>query len=85
MEFSDRADLSMRPLNLAFFVAEFPKISETFIVNQIAGMIDRGHEVTVYGEPASTTALLHPIVRQYQNRWKIRSRPAIPESRACLP
>ncbi len=72
----------MRPLNLAFFVGEFPKISETFIVNQIVGMIDRGHEVTVYGEPASTTALLHPIVRQYQNRWKIRSRPAIPESRA---
>ncbi len=73
----------MRPLDLAFFVGEFPKISETFILNQITGMIDRGHDVTVYGEPASTTSLLHPIVQHYESRWKTRPRPAIPESRVA--
>ena len=71
----------MRPLNLAFFVGEFPKISETFILNQVQGMIERGHQVTVYGEPPSTTALLDPIIRQYQSRWRARFRPAIPVSR----
>ena len=31
-------------MNIAFIVSEFPRLSETFIMNQITGLIDRGHE-----------------------------------------
>ena len=34
-------------MKLAFFVSDYPVTSETFIVRQIAGMIDLGHDVTV--------------------------------------
>ncbi len=70
-----------RPLDIAFFVGEFPKISETFILNQVVGMIDRGHRVTVYGEPTSTYPAGRPIVDQYRGRYALRYRPPIPESR----
>ena len=34
-------------MRIAIVVGMFPKISETFIVSQITGLIDRGHEVTI--------------------------------------
>ena len=34
-------------MKIAIVVGMFPKISETFIVSQITGLIDRGHEVTI--------------------------------------
>jgi len=34
-------------MKLAFFVSDYPVTSETFIVRQIAGMVDLGHDVTV--------------------------------------
>jgi len=34
-------------MKIAFFLGEYPVLSETFIVRQIAGMRDRGHEVTI--------------------------------------
>ncbi len=70
-----------RPLDIAFFVGEFPKISETFILNQVVGMIDRGHRVTVYAEPPSTYTAVHPLIEQYRSRYALRYRPRIPESR----
>jgi colanic acid/amylovoran biosynthesis glycosyltransferase len=35
-------------MKIAFFVNEFPVISETFVLNQIVGLIRRGHEVDIY-------------------------------------
>jgi len=29
-------------------VNEFPSVSETFIQSQISGVVDRGHEVTIF-------------------------------------
>ncbi|MCM5703666.1 glycosyltransferase [Larsenimonas salina] len=34
-------------MKIAFFVTGFPKLSETFILNQIIGLIDKGHDVTI--------------------------------------
>jgi colanic acid/amylovoran biosynthesis glycosyltransferase len=34
-------------VKVAFLVGVFPKLSETFILNQITGLIDRGHDVTI--------------------------------------
>ncbi len=37
-------------MKIAFFVDQFPSVSETFILNQITGLIDRGHEVDIYAD-----------------------------------
>lgn len=37
-------------MRIAFIVDRFPKISETFILNQITGLIDRGHDIDIYAE-----------------------------------
>lgn len=36
-------------MKILFFVHAFPSISETFVLNQITGLIDRGHDVRIYG------------------------------------
>src|SRR5438309_2234587 len=40
-------DRDRRYMRIAFIVSRFPSVSETFILNQITGVIDQGHEVTV--------------------------------------
>lgn len=35
-------------MKILFIVGQFPLLSETFILNQITGLIDRGHEVQIY-------------------------------------
>lgn len=37
-------------MKIAFFVSEFPSVSETFIQNQILGVLERGHEVTIFAK-----------------------------------
>ena len=35
-------------MKIAFFVDKFPLVSETFVLTQVAGMIRRGHDVTIF-------------------------------------
>ena len=35
-------------MRIAFLVNNFPMLSETFVLNQITGLLDRGHEVDIY-------------------------------------
>ncbi|MBE9198295.1 MULTISPECIES: glycosyltransferase [unclassified Nodularia (in: cyanobacteria)] len=52
-------------MRIAFIVGEFPVVSETFITNQITGLIARGHQVDIYGHPPQHTYQLHPDVEKY--------------------
>jgi colanic acid/amylovoran biosynthesis glycosyltransferase len=55
-------------MKIAFLVAHFPVLSEPFILNQIVGVIERGHDVDIYsldGMPQNTSKV-HPLVEQYQ-------------------
>ncbi len=36
-------------MRIAIFVGSFPLISETFILRQITGLIDLGHDVDIFG------------------------------------
>lgn len=54
-----------RPLNFLFYVSSFPKISEVFILNQITGLIDMGHNVTILAEHGQAEALTHDSIAQY--------------------
>jgi colanic acid/amylovoran biosynthesis glycosyltransferase len=42
--------VSQRPLKIGFRVGIFPKRSETFVLNQIKGMVERGHDVSVLAD-----------------------------------
>lgn len=53
-------------MNILFIVDEFPKISETFILNQITGLIDRGHNVTILASNNSKEDKVHPDVFKYK-------------------
>jgi colanic acid/amylovoran biosynthesis glycosyltransferase len=50
-------------VRIAFIVNEFPVISETFILDQIAGLIAHGCEVDVYAQRILGDAESHPEVR----------------------
>lgn len=52
-------------MKIAFIVNEFPSLSETFILNQITGLIDRGHEVTIYADKPQDGQKKHPDVENY--------------------
>jgi len=51
-------------MKIAFLVDYFPNLSETFILNQITGLIDRGHEVDVYKARPRLSRL-----RNFTLRW----------------
>jgi colanic acid/amylovoran biosynthesis glycosyltransferase len=58
-------------MKIAFLVWRFPVLSEPFILNQITGLIDRGHEVDIYAcsvdyNSSITTSQVHPVVEQYR-------------------
>ena len=56
-----------RPLRIAIFVGSFPVVSETFIVRQITGLIDLGHEVDIYADTrAEAGAPIHPEIAKYR-------------------
>jgi colanic acid/amylovoran biosynthesis glycosyltransferase len=54
-------------MKIAFLVWRFPVVSEPFILNQITGLLDRGHDVRIYplnGKPDNLSKI-HPIIEQY--------------------
>ncbi len=53
-------------MRIAFFVAAFPVVSETFIINQITGLIDRGHHVDIYAKSARPQEVIHPEIAEYR-------------------
>jgi len=52
-------------MRIAFLVDQFPTLSETFILNQIVGLIDRGHDVDIYADLVGNTTKTHPDVERY--------------------
>jgi colanic acid/amylovoran/stewartan biosynthesis glycosyltransferase WcaL/AmsK/CpsK len=55
-----------KPLRIAFFLHEFPALSETFVLNQITGLIDLGHDVTILAERPRAEPIKHPDVGAYR-------------------
>ena len=55
-------------MKIAFLVWRFPIISEAFILNQITGLIDRGHEVYIHAlnGPPVNMPKIHPAVEKYR-------------------
>ena len=52
-------------MKIAFIVNEFPSLSQTFVLNQISGLLDRGHEVDIFAEGGKADIKIHDKVRKY--------------------
>ncbi|MCD6465753.1 glycosyltransferase [Candidatus Bathyarchaeota archaeon] len=52
-------------MRIAFIVGTFPKLSETFVLNQITGLLDRGHKVEIFANRPGDDPVVHPDVKKY--------------------
>jgi colanic acid/amylovoran biosynthesis glycosyltransferase len=52
-------------MKMAFILDAFPTLSETFILNQITGLIDLGHEVDIYAKDEQYAPTVHEEVKTY--------------------
>lgn len=52
-------------MKIAFIVGAFPTLSETFILNQITGLLDLGHEVDIFASGRQSEPKVHPDVKKY--------------------
>ena len=52
-------------MKIAFIVSQFPVISETFILSQITGLLDRGHEVDIFADSQEICSKIHADVEKY--------------------
>lgn len=52
-------------MKIVFLVDAFPTISETFILNQITGLMDLGHEVFIFSAARPEERDLHEDIRRY--------------------
>jgi colanic acid/amylovoran biosynthesis glycosyltransferase len=64
-------------MKIAFVVDRFPALSETFVLSQITGLIDRGHDVDVLAR-AARDEVVHPDVRHYRLVDRTQYWPALP-------
>jgi colanic acid/amylovoran biosynthesis glycosyltransferase len=52
-------------MKIAFVVGPFPKTSETFILNQMTGLLDRGHDLDIYASERQPFDALHGDMIRY--------------------
>jgi colanic acid/amylovoran biosynthesis glycosyltransferase len=67
-------------MRIAFIVWEFPILSETFILNQIVGLLERGHEIDIYAEQVGDASKVHHTVEQYNLLERTYYLPQMPEN-----
>jgi len=53
-------------MKIAFIVNTFPKLSETFILNQITGLLNLGHDVEIFAFNNPNETKTHPDIEKYQ-------------------
>ena len=66
-------------MKIAIIVDSFPALSETFIVNQITGLIDLGHQVEIFAGGGPHDLRVHPEIDQYhllEHTHYIHTKPA---------
>lgn len=58
-------------MKIAFIVKQFPLVSETFILNQITGLIELGHEVDIFTIEETPKGVAHSEVAKYHLLRKV--------------
>lgn len=70
-----------KQLQIAFLVNEFPCISETFILNQITGLLEFGHDVHIFAYRAADNPKQHTAISKWNLFNKTKYFSPIPQSR----
>ena len=69
----------MTRLRIAFFLTQFPCVSQTFVLNQITALIDAGHDVQIFaGRGEENGAVIHEDFRKYHLAGKTHYIPLLP-------
>ena len=68
-------------MKIAFIVNEFPSLSQTFVLNQITGLLDRGHDVDIFAETVRSGLKIHDDVKRYNLLGRTSYFLAIPHDR----
>jgi colanic acid/amylovoran biosynthesis glycosyltransferase len=53
-----------KPLKIAVVAGAFPKLSETFVLQQIVALLELGHDVRIFAFEAAHESVVHPAVAQ---------------------
>ncbi|HET7550121.1 MAG TPA: glycosyltransferase [Gemmatimonadaceae bacterium] len=53
-------------MRIAVVVGVFPTVSETFVLNQVTGLIDRGHDVRIFAARLGRPAAIHDEIISYR-------------------
>ena len=69
-------------MRIAYLVNHFPSLSETFILNQIVGLIKMGHDVEVIAESYNDRIIPHNDVEKYKILEKTCFQTPIPKTHA---
>lgn len=67
-------------MKVAYIVKSFPVLSETFVLNQITGLLDRGVEVDVYASWRGTEDMVHPAIESYSLLERTSYSQGVPEN-----
>lgn len=67
-------------MRIAFLVNDFPMLSETFILNQATGLLDRGHQVDIYTENIRDWSHVHPDVNCYRLQERTYALEPLPDN-----
>jgi colanic acid/amylovoran biosynthesis glycosyltransferase len=65
-------------VRIAFLPGVFPMLSETPVLNQVTGLVKRGHEVDIFGDRPRIDAPYHPSIDQFGLLKRARYRPDLP-------
>jgi colanic acid/amylovoran biosynthesis glycosyltransferase len=69
----------MREMRILFIVNSFPCISETFVVAQVVGLLQRGHEVNIMADrPPGPPVELHADIERFRLLDRTQYRPPMP-------
>ena len=53
-------------MKIAYFIPEFPSISQTFVLKQIVGLIDLGNDVEIFAEKRIHVKKKHELLQKYR-------------------
>jgi colanic acid/amylovoran biosynthesis glycosyltransferase len=66
-------------VRIAFLLPDFPRLSETFVLSQLQGLLERGHDVVVYARRPPPDVADEDARRRYATR--VREQPPIATGR----
>jgi len=64
-------------MRIAILPQVFPAVSETFILHQLTGLLERGHEIDIYAEAPGDEDVVHDVVDRYRLADRTHYRPPL--------